>query len=191
MSHNKEDWTIVQDSQPLWKEIHDNSLILNNLYKLILKIEKRQDEQADLLSKLQVTTTEIQDKMYQNLKNIDENIREIDTDIEDFEKEVENVKNQMVETRTTLMENREIFTKVMDKFMKLETEEIKPKLDFITNHQQITANALILPSYEKTLEQNRLWRLYSNHFRQNTSANQTNILTQLSLTNSLTQSKKE
>lgn len=186
MDHkNKEEWTVIGDSQPLWKAIQDNSLVLNNLYKLILKIEKRQDEQAESLKKLQETTYEIQDKMYQNLKNIDENIREIDNDIEDFEKEVENVKQQMTDTKTTLMENREIFTKVMEKFMKLETEEIKPKLEQITNNQQIAANALILPSYEKTVEQNRLWRLYSNHYRQNTTQNNTNILTQLSLSNNI------
>ena len=184
MDHkNREDWTVIGDSQPLWKAIQENSLVLNNLYKLILKIEKRQDEQADTLIKLKDTTSEIQEKMYQNLKNIDENIREIDNDIEDFEKEVENVKQEISLTKTTLMENREIFTKVMEKFMKLETEEIKPKLEQITNQQQITANALILPSYEKTVEQNRLWRLYSNHYRQNTTLNNANILTQLSLSN--------
>jgi len=183
MDHkNKEDWTLIGDSQPLWKAIQENSAILNSLHKLILKIDKRQNEQADTLNKLEITTNEIQEKMYQNLKNIDENIREIDNDIEDFEKEVENVKYQMNETKNTLMENREIFTKVMEKFMKLENEEIKPKLEQITNNQQITTNALILPSYEKTVEQNRLWRLYSNHYRQNTILNNANILTQLALT---------
>ena len=90
-------------------------------------------------------------------------------------------KNEMTNTKNTLMENRQIFTQVMEKFMKLETEEISPKLDQISRAQHITANSIILPSFEKTVEQNRLWRLYSNNFRQNTSLNTSNLLTQLSL----------
>lgn len=181
MDHKNEEWNIVADSQPLWKAIQDNSIVLNNLYKLIQKIECQQQTHAQKLEELQKTTIELQDKMYLNLKNIDDNIKEIDLDIEDFEKEVDNMKCEMTNTKTTLMENREIFTKVMERFMKLETEEIKPKLDQISNQQQITANSIILPSFEKTIEQNRLWRLYSNNFRQNTSLNTSNLLTQLSL----------
>jgi methionine synthase II (cobalamin-independent) len=181
MDHKNEEWNIIGDSQPLWKAIKDNSIVLNNLYNLIQKIEKQQEIQAERLESLQKTTTEIQDKMYQNLKNIDDNIKEIDIDIEDFEKEIDNMKVEMKETKITLMENREIFTGVMDKFMKLEIEEIKPILNQINNAQKIKANSIILPSFEKTIEQNRLWRLYSNNFRQNTSLNTSNILTQLAL----------
>jgi hypothetical protein len=160
MDHTKEEWTVVE-----------NNLILNNLFKLILKIEKQQELQAIQMDELQKITCEIQDKMNTNLKNIDDNMKEVDT-----------MKSVMSNTTKILMENREIFTKVMDKFIKYETEEIKPKLDQITQAQHnINANSIILPSFEKTVEQNRLWRLYSNNFRQNTSMNQSNLATQLSL----------
>lgn len=188
MDHKNEEWNIVGDSQPLWKAIQDNSIVLNNLFSIIQKIERQQEIHATSLESLQKTTNEIQDKMYQNLKNIDDNIKEIDLDIEDFEKEIDSMKNEMIftknemtNTKNTLMENRQIFTQVMEKFMKLETEEISPKLDQISRAQHITANSIILPSFEKTVEQNRLWRLYSNNFRQNTSLNTSNLLTQLSL----------
>ena len=42
-------------------------------------------------------------------------------------------------------------------------------------------NNFIFPNNEKTIEQNRLWRLYSNNFRQNSQSNNSNIMTQLSL----------
>ena len=84
MDHKNEEWNIVGDSQPLWKAIQDNSIVLNNLYKLIQKIERQQETQAQKLEELQKTTVELQDKMYQNLKNIDDNIKEIDVDIEDL-----------------------------------------------------------------------------------------------------------
>ena len=97
-------------------------------------------------------------------------------------KEAETMKNVMSNTTKTLMENREIFTKVMDKFIKYETDEITPRLDQLTQAQHnINANSIILPSFEKTVEQNRLWRLYSNNFRQNSSTNHSNLATQLSL----------
>ena len=160
MDHTKEEWTVVE-----------NNLILNNLFKLILKIEKQQELQAIQMDELQKITCEIQDKMNTNLKNVGDNMKEVDT-----------MKSVMSNTTKILMENREIFTKVMDKFIKYETEEIKPKLDQITQAQHnINANSIILPSFEKTVEQNRLWRLYSNNFRQNTSMNQSNLATQLSL----------
>ena len=188
MDHKNEEWNIVGDPQPLWKAIHDNTILLNNLFSIIQKIERQQEMHTTSIESLQKTTNEIQDKMYQNLKNIDDNIKEIDLDIEDFEKEIDsmknemtNTKNEMTNTKNTLMENRQIFTQVMEKFMKLEKEEISPKLDQISRAQHITANSIILPSFEKTVEQNRLWRLYSNNFRQNTSLNTSNLLTQLSL----------
>jgi hypothetical protein len=63
----------------------------------------------------------------------------------------------------------------MDNFIKYENNEIKPRLD------QLTGGQIILPSIEKTIEQNRLWRLYSNNFRQNTAANISNLATQMTL----------
>ena len=183
MDHKNEDWNIIGDSQPLWKAIKDNTTILNNLYGLIQKIERQQDVHAEKLESLQKSTNEIQDKMYQNLKNIDANIKEIDVDIEDFEKEIDNMKVEMKDTKNTLMENRQIFTSIMDKFMKMEIEEIKPILNKINNAQNMNANSILLPSFEKTIEQNRLWRLYSNNFRQNTSVNTTNILSQFAHAN--------
>jgi chromosome segregation ATPase len=72
-----------------------------------------------------------------NLKNIDANIKEIDHDIESFEKEIDNIKTEVSNTKTTLLENRNIFTCVMDKFMKLENEEIKPKLEMLTNNKEL------------------------------------------------------
>jgi hypothetical protein len=172
MDHTKEEWTVIQE----------NNLVLNNLFKLILKIEKQQELQAIQMDELQKITCEIQDKMNTNLKNIDDNMKEIDTDLTEFEKEVDTMKNVMSNTTKTLMENREIFTKVMDKFIKYETDEITPRLDQITQAQNnMNANSIILPSFERTVEQNRLWRLYSNNFRQNTSMNHSNLATQLSL----------
>ena len=70
----------------------------------------------------------------------------------------------------------------MDKFITLENDEIKPILNQINNNQtKMSNNSILLPSFEKTIEQNRLWRLYSNNFRQNVSTNTQNIVTQLSL----------
>ena len=172
MDHTKEEWTVIQE----------NNLVLNNLFKLILKIEKQQELQAIQMDELQKITCEIQDKMNTNLKNIDDNMKEIDTDLTEFEKEVDTMKNVMSNTTKTLMENREIFTKVMDKFIKYETDEITPRLDQITQAQHsMNANSIILPSFERTVEQNRLWRLYSNNFRQNTSMNHSNLATQIAL----------
>ena len=90
---------------------------------------------------------------------------------------------KMKDTKNTLMENRQIFTSIMDKFMKMEIEEIKPILNKINNAQNMNTNSILLPSFEKTIEQNRLWRLYSNNFRQNTSVNTTNILSQFAHAN--------
>ena len=39
--------------------------------------------------------------------------------------------------------------------------------------------ATLAPSMQQTIEQNRLWRLYSNNFRTNSIANQTNLATQM------------
>jgi hypothetical protein len=172
MDHTKEELKIIQE----------NNYVLNNLFKLILKIEKQQELQAIQMDELQKITYEIQDKMNTNLKKIDDNMKEIDTDLADFEKEVDTMKSAMSNTTKTLMENREIFTKVMDKFIKYETDEITPRLDQITQAQHnINANSIILPTFERTIEQNRLWRLYSNNFRQNSSMNHSNLATQLSL----------
>ena len=181
MDHKNEEWNIVGDSQTLTKAIQDNSIVLNNLFSIIQKIERVQEIHATRLETLQKTTNEIQDKMNQNLKNIDNNIKEIDQDIEYFEKEIANTKNEIANTKNTLIENRQIFNEVMDKFMKLDTEDMNSKLNITSRAQHITANSIILPSFEKTVEQNRLWRLYSNNFRQNTSLNTSNLLTQFSL----------
>lgn len=150
MDHKNEEWSIIQE----------NSLMLNNLLKLILKIERQQELDAMRLDELQKTVQDIQQKMT----------------VHDHRQEIDQMKNEMENTNKTLMENRAIFTNVMDNFIKYENNEIKPRLDQLTGGGQI-----ILPSIEKTIEQNRLWRLYSNNFRQNTAANVSNIATQMTL----------
>jgi hemerythrin-like domain-containing protein len=149
MDHKNEEWSIIQE----------NSLMLNNLLKLILKIERQQELDAMRLDELQKTVQDIQQKMT----------------VHDHRQEIDQMKNEMENTNKTLMENRAIFTNVMDNFIKYENNEIKPRLD------QLTGGQIILPSIEKTIEQNRLWRLYSNNFRQNTAANVSNLATQMTL----------
>jgi hypothetical protein len=185
MEHkNKEEWAVINDNKSLWSAIEDNNKILSNLYNAILKIENRLDYHQEYLESMGKSNLELQEKMNINLKNIDANIKEIDHDIEGFEKEIDNIKTEVSNTKTTLLENRNIFTCVMDKFMKLENEEIKPKLEMLTNNKNFTPNTFIFPNNEKTIEQNRLWRLYSNNFRQNSQSNNSNIITQMSLLNS-------
>ena len=150
MDHKNEEWSIIQE----------NSLMLNNLLKLILKIERQQEIDALRLDELQKTVQDIQQKLSTN----------------DHRLEIDQMKIEMENTNKTLMENRAIFTNVMDNFIKYENNEIKPRLDQITGGGQI-----ILPSFEKTIEQNRLWRLYSNNFRQNAVANTSNLATQMTL----------
>jgi hypothetical protein len=185
MEHtNKEDWAVINDNKSLWKAIEDNNKILNNLYNTILKIENRLDYHQEYLELMGKSNMELQEKMNVNLKNIDTNMKEIDNDIECFEKEIEKIKGEVSNTKITLMENRDIFTGVMEKFMKLENEEIKPKLEMLTNNKNFSPNNFIFPNNEKTIEQNRLWRLYSNNFRQSSHSNNSNIITQMSLLNS-------
>jgi len=182
MEHkNKEEWAVINDNKTLWTAIEDNNKILNCLYNSILKIENRLDNHQEYLERVSKSNSDFQEMMNINLKNIDTNIKDIDNDIECFEKEIENIKLEVTNTKTTLMENRNIFTGVMDKFMKLENEEIKPKLEMLTNNKNYSPNTFIFPNNEKTVEQNRLWRLYSNNFRQNSQSNNSNIITQLSL----------
>jgi hypothetical protein len=151
MDHKNEEWSVIQE----------NSLMLNNLMKLILKIERQQERDAERMDELQKTVQDIQQKMI----------------TQDHRVEIDRMKIEIENSNKTLMENREIFTKVMDNFIKYENNEIKPRLDQIT----CVGNALILPSFEKTIEQNRLWRLYSNNFRQNSAANTSNLATQMTL----------
>jgi hemerythrin-like domain-containing protein len=115
------------------------------------------------------------------MKNID---NDIENEINTIHNDMNIIKQENQDTRKTLMENREIFTQVMNKFINLENDEIKPILNQINNNQtKMSNNSILLPSFQKTVEQNRLWRLYSNNFRQNTSVNTQNIVTQLSLSN--------
>ena len=151
MDHKNEEWSVIQE----------NSLMLNNLMKLILKIERQQERDAERMDELQKTVKDIKQKMI----------------TQDHRVEIDRMKIEIENSNKTLMENREIFTKVMDNFIKYENNEIKPRLDQIT----CVGNALILPSFEKTIEQNRLWRLYSNNFRQNSAANTSNLATQMTL----------
>ena len=146
MDHRKEttksiekDWAIVApdaDTKPLWKAIHDNSIVLSNLHTIIQKMEKRLDEQSQ-------TIRDLQNQLNTNLVNIDKNMKEIDTDIEEFEKDI-------AETKTILSQ--------------------------LVSSEKTTTLA---PSMQQTIEQNRLWRLYSNNFRTNSIANQTNLATQM------------
>lgn len=150
MDHTNEEWSVVQE----------NSLMLNNLMKLILKIERQQERDAQRMDELQKSVQDIHQKMT----------------VQDHRLEIDGMKIEIENANKTLMENREIFTKVMDNFIKYENNEIKPRLDQITG-----GNSFLLPSFEKTIEQNRLWRLYSNNFRQNSAANTSNLATQMTL----------
>jgi hypothetical protein len=54
--------------------------------------------------------------------------------------------------------------------------ETKTILSQLVSNDKTTTLA---PSMQQTIEQNRLWRLYSNNFRTNSVANQTNLATQM------------
>lgn len=175
-----EEWCDINSPTSIKDSINLNNEILSNILKAINNLE---------LS-VNINTTkidEISKKLDLNLITIDKNIKNIDNDIEQEINTIHNdmdiIKKENQDTRKTLMENREIFTDVMNKFINLENEEIKPILNQINKQTKISNNSFVLPTFQKTIEQNRLWRLYSNNFRQNTSLNTQNIITQLSLSN--------
>lgn len=162
------------------------SLTLNN--ELLINILKTVSNLEEMVKNNSMKIDELNKKLDVNLITIDKNMKNIDNDIESEISTIHNdmniIKLENQETRKTLMENREIFTQVMNKFIDLENDEIKPILNQINNNQtKMSNNSILLPSFQKTVEQNRLWRLYSNNFRQNTSVNTQNIVTQLSLSN--------
>jgi len=178
-NHLSEDWCDINSPTSIRESININNELLTNILKTVMNLEehvKTNTSKIDELSK----------KMDLNLINIDKNMQEIDNDIEHEINTIHNdmniIRQENQDTRKTLMENREIFTRVMDKFITLENDEIKPILNQINNNQtKMSNNSILIPSFQKTVEQNRLWRLYSNNFRQNTSSNTQNIMTQLSL----------
>jgi hypothetical protein len=178
-NHISEEWCDINSPTSVKEGILHNNELLVNILKIVKNIEEN----------VKVNTNKIEElskKIDLNLINIDKNINDIDIEIENeinsIHTDMNIIKQENQDTRKTLMENREIFTKVMNKFITLENEEIKPILNQINNNQtKMTNNSILLPSFEKTVEQNRLWRLYSNNFRQNTSINNNNIITQLSL----------
>lgn len=179
-NHISEEWCDINSPTSIKEGILLNNEILVNILKIVKNLEEN----------MKINTTKIDElskKIDLNLINIDKNMKDIDNDLENevnsIHADMHIIKQENQDTRRTLMENREIFTRVMDKFITLENEEIKPILNQINNNQtKMSNNSILLPSFEKTVEQNRLWRLYSNNFRQNTSINTHNILTQLSLT---------
>jgi hypothetical protein len=174
-----DDWCDINIPTSIKDSLNINNELLSNILKIVITLEetvKSNTNKIDELSK----------KIDLNLINIDRNMKEIDNDIENeintIHDDMNIIKKENQDTRQTLMENREIFTRVMDKFITLENDEIKPILNQINNNQtKMSNNSILLPSFEKTIEQNRLWRLYSNNFRQNVSTNTQNIITQLSL----------
>jgi hypothetical protein len=176
-----DEWCDINSPTSIKEGILVNNEILTNILNIVKNLEES----------VKINTGKIDEltkKIDLNLINIDKNMKEIDNDIEHeinaIHADMNVIKQENQDTRKTLMENREIFTQVMDKFITLENEEIKPILNQISNNQtKMSNNSILLPSFQKTVEQNRLWRLYSNNFRQNTSINSQNIITQLSLSN--------
>ena len=180
-NHLSEEWCDINSPTSV-KEC----ILLNNemLAKILNSVNNLEEHVKINTNKID----ELSKKIDLNLINIDKNIQEIDNDIENeintIHTDMNVIKQENQDTRKTLMENREIFTRVMEKFITLENDEIKPILNQINNNQtKMSNNSILLPSFQKTVEQNRLWRLYSNNFRQNTSINTQNIITQLSLSN--------
>ena len=176
-----DEWCDINSPTSIKEGILVNNEILTNILNIVKNLE----------DSVKINTCKIDEltkKIDLNLINIDKNMQEIDNDIENeistIHADMNVIKQENQDTRKTLMENREIFTRVMEKFITLENDEIKPILNQINNNQtKMSNNSILLPSFQKTVEQNRLWRLYSNNFRQNTSINTQNIITQLSLSN--------
>ena len=176
-----DEWCDINSPTSIKEGILANNEILVNILNIVKNLEEN----------VKINTYKIDEltkKIDLNLINIDKNMQEIDNDIENeistIHGDMNIIKQENQDTRKTLMENREIFTRVMEKFITLENDEIKPILNQINNNQtKMSNNSILLPSFQKTVEQNRLWRLYSNNFRQNTSINTQNIITQLSLSN--------
>lgn len=181
-----DDWYNINNLSTIKGTLDLTNDVLNQVLKLVINLESKVEKNNSLVNELSNKMDEISNRLNINLVNIDKNIKEIDDDLENeisrVHNDMETIRQESQDTRKTLMENREIFTKVMDKFITLEKEEIKPILNQITSNQEkITTGSIFLPSFEKTIEQNRLWRLYSNNYRQNVAKNNQNILTQLSL----------
>jgi len=161
-----EEWFVLKDN---------NSCIENsNLIYLLSNISKDLKEINNRLTKTENRIDDISSSI----------IKLNDTINQKYEEEIKSIRTENTDTRNILMENRQVFTNVMDSFMKLEKNEIQPMLKELKQDKSLlNAKSLLIPSYEKTLEQNRIWRLYSNNFRQNITSNCGNILTQLSLSN--------
>ena len=174
-----DEWCDINSPTSIKENLMLNNELLNKLLIVVMSLEEN--------VKINITKIdELSKKIDLNLINIDKNMKDIDNDIENeintIHSDMNVIKQENQDTRKTLMENREIFTRVMEKFIRLENDEIKPILNQISNNQtKMSNNSILLPSFQKTVEQNRLWRLYSNNFRQNTSINTQNIITQLSL----------
>ena len=175
-----EEWCDINSPSSIKEAVSLNNELLSNILKSINNLEIS-------ISANTVKIDELSKKLDINLLTIDKNIKEIDNDIEHeintIHIDMDIIKKENQDTRKMLMENRVIFRDVMNKFIYLENEEIKPILNEINKQTKISNNSFQLPTFQKTVEQNRLWRLYSNNFRQNISTNTQNIITQLSLSN--------
>ena len=174
-----EEWCDINSPTNIKDNLNINNQLLTQILNSVIRLET-------IINNNTKKIEELNKKLDMNLLNIDKNIKELDNEIENEIISVHNdmniIKKENQDTRNTLMENRQIFTQVMDKFMALENNEIKPILNQINiNQEKISNNSIMFPSFERTVEQNRLWRLYSNNFRQNMSSNGQNIITQLSL----------
>lgn len=174
-----EEWCDINSPTNIKDNLNLNNQLLTQILNTVIRLET-------IINSNTKKIEELNKKLDMNLVNIDKNIKELDNEIENEIISVHNdmniIKKENQDTRNTLMENRQIFTQVMDKFMALENNEIKPILNQINiNQEKMSNSSIMIPSFEKTVEQNRLWRLYSNNFRQNISSNTQNIITQLSL----------
>jgi hypothetical protein len=112
---------------------------------------------------------EIENETDKNNNILDE-IKKINDRLDTLEAKI-NIQN---ENTKIIMEG---LKEIVNEFIKVEKEEIKPMLTEISKSQQKIANEPI----NNVLEYNRLWRIYSNNFRQNVTQNSSNILTQLAL----------
>lgn len=131
--------------------------ILNHLQNL----ERRLDKQETKTAELGKYVSEIN----QNLHNLDLNVDEINTNIDILDERVEKITAENEGFRADFKYSKDEINRLVKSFHNLEEQKA----------------VQILTPYEKTVEQNRLWRLYSNNYRVNSVANNDNILKQLAL----------
>lgn len=100
--------------------------------------------------------------------------------IDELENKFSMLLDEHKKLKTHTQELCENMSEVMKILLKLEKDNFQLELR-VKELEESKEDSCVVPSTKKTLEQNRLWRLYANNFRQNNSANSTNLGTQMSL----------